>query len=82
MIAYSLFYRYVTPLTPDEAGDLMARAERSVSPVSSCYEAYRERLILYSEKETQYGADCNFLLEADEYLRERKLPGLQNVNGY
>lgn len=81
MIAYSLFYRYVTPLTPDEAGDLMARAERSVSPASS-YEAYRERLILYSEKETQYGADCNFLLEADEYLRERKLPGLQNVDGY
>lgn len=59
----------------------MARAERSVSPASS-YEAYRERLILYSEKETQYGADCNFLLEADEYLRERKLPGLQNVDGY
>lgn len=69
-------------LTPDEAADFMARAERAVSPASPCYEAYRELLIRYSEKEPQYEEDCNFLLEADEYLRKRKLPGLPNVNGY
>lgn len=69
-------------LTVKEAVDLMARAERAVSPASPCYKAYLELLHRYSQKDPQLEADSNFLLEADEYLRERKLPALPDTNRY
>ena len=69
-------------LTPEEAADLMARAEKALSPASPCYGAYLALLELYSRKESRYEADGGFLLEADEYLRKQKLPALPDANAY
>ena len=63
-------------LNVKESVDLLARASRAISPASLCYHAYYELIELYSKKEPVYDKVDNFLVEADEYLRKRKLPRL------
>ena len=65
-----------------ESKALMARAERAFSPAVPLHTAYQELIQLYSEKETEYGVNSNMLIEADEYLKARRLPTLPDVNGY
>ena len=63
-------------LNKNESVDLLARASRAISPASPCYHAYYDLIEIYSKKEILYERDDNFLIEADEYLRKRKLPRL------
>lgn len=69
-------------LTWEEATDLMARAERALSPASKSHHAYRELIRIYAEKAPVYEANSNMLIEADKYLKERNLPALPDANGY
>ncbi len=64
-------------LTKKESLDLLARAERAISPANECYDAYLELIEIYSLKEIPSGIFmCNFLVEADEYLAKKHLPCL------
>ena len=68
-------------LTPKEADDLLARAERALSPASPLHTAYRRLIKIFSDKQIDC-FDWETLDEADEYLLIRKLPALPNNNDY
>ncbi len=63
-------------LSTKESVDLLARASRAISPASICYHAYYELIDIYSKKEIVSDKIDDFLSDADEYLKKRKLPRL------
>ena len=63
-------------LNKNESVDLLARASRAISPASPCYHAYYELIGIYSKKKIVSDKIDDFLSDADEYLKQRKLPRL------
>lgn len=63
-------------LNTKESVDLLARASRAISPASPCCHAYYELIGIYSEKKIVSDKIDDFLSDADEYLKQRKLPRL------
>ncbi len=68
----------VLRLNKKKAVDLLARASRAISPADPCHDTYYELIEIYSKKKLPVTEEeiCNFLFEADEILKKRKLPSL------
>lgn len=69
-------------LTLEESKDLLARTERAFSPASDQHQAYQELIAIYASPEHSFEEGNNMLSFADNYLKERKLARLPNVEDY
>ena len=69
-------------LTLEESKDLLARTERAFSPASDQHQAYQELIAIYASPEYKFEEGNNMLSFADDYLEERKLARLPNVEDY
>lgn len=69
-------------LTLEESKDLLARTERAFSPASDQHQAYQELIAIYASPECSFEEGNNMLSFADNYLKERKLARLPNVEDY
>ena len=69
-------------LTLEESKDLLARTERAFSPASDQHKAYQELIAIYASSEYMFEEGNNMLSFADNYLKERKLARLPNVEDY
>lgn len=72
----------VLQLTLEESKDLLARTERAFSPASDQHQAYQELIAIYASPEHSFKEGNNMLSFADDYLKERKLARLPNVEDY
>ena len=61
---------------------LLARTERAFSPASDQHQAYQELIAIYASPEYTFEEGNNMLSFADDYLEERKLARLPNVEDY
>lgn len=69
-------------LTLNESKDLLARTERAFSPASAQHKAYQELIAIYASPEYNFEEGHNMLSFADDYLKERNLAALPNVDSY
>ena len=69
-------------LTLEESKDLLARTERAFSPASDQHHAYQELIAIYASPDYMFEEGNNMLSFADNYLKERKLARLPNVEDY
>ena len=69
-------------LTLEESKDLLARTERAFSPASDQHQAYQELIAIYASPEYTFEEGNSMLSFADDYLEERKLARLPNVEDY
>lgn len=70
-------------LSLEESVDLMARRERALSPANALHDHYKQLINVYHNKLVDYTDDqqiTNFLLEADNKLKELGLPPLPNAD--
>ena len=67
-------------LTVPESKDLLARAQRAFSPALPQHDAYQKLIAIYALKDFDGEGNSNMLVYADQYLSQRNLAPLPNVN--
>lgn len=66
----------------EQSKDLLARAERALSPANPSHRAYMKLIEIYVSKPFDYEGGETMLDYADRYLIERGLPTLPNALTY